>query len=309
MNIQKYSLFFLVFLSFNLHPADYQLPEDTLGNLCKPVKTTASGFAHYIKNVYNNPLYASDVLPNNFDHCKQLLEHAKVNNLASDFPLCNLQLFTYKAIASPYVNIHAFEDIVGALPHLLQHYCTPRRSANLLQLQENVNKLFLHKFKNHFSDFQKSPTTFFNELSGEIIGALGKEYDTAALQDLQKTALMFLEVSLSKLMWCPEDGMKSWYSVKSVSEKLVKLLDANILANQEDLNLLFVTLLERYCFFLDIARDRLPSNFFETLKFNVETSGSLMLFDLEEQEALMESKKERILRCIASYTPSTPIAS
>jgi len=102
---------------------------------------------------------------------------------------------------------------------------------------------------------------------------------------------------LSKLVWSPEDGEKTWNSVKDISYQLATLVDNNILVDINDLDDLFWTLTYRYCYFLEIAGSDLPLEFFEKVKNDI-TAQELLFLELEEEDNLFESKASYLTRSL-----------
>ena len=122
----------------------------------------------------------------------------------------------------------------------------------------------------------------------------------ASILLLRKTMLVFLEGSLSKLIWSPIDGIGTWRSVKTIAQQLATLMDHSIITDVDDLNSLYITLVERYCFFVDIASLDLPTPFYEEVKKDIFASAQHSLFTTEEQDELIQSKKDRLLTAIMS---------
>jgi hypothetical protein len=299
MNIRLYSLLVLT-LSLSVNAEDNQASADTLRFLCQTVKPTAAGFTSYLKDVYNNPYYAQEVLPNHMNHLIQFLEHGKTTNQSRDYMESVVRLFSHKIKGCPYLITQSLDRVLQALPRLLEGHCVEQyRSFN--PLQEKIETIFYERFKADFSLFKNNPTTFFHDLSQEVVQALTVHtaaQDEVTVGALQKTVLIFLEVALNKLIWSPEDKIESWNSVVSIGESLAKLADCMIVADTEDLNGLFITLIERYCFFLDVTSEHLDAVFYQQL-CDAITSGNGTLLTLEEQEACMETKRDRLLRAIA----------
>ena len=85
-------------------------------------------------------------------------------------------------------------------------------------------------------------------------------------------------------------------SVKVIAKNLTTLKEHNII-NQDDLDDLFKSLLERFCHFLDLAGSDLSVEVIQKIKEDI-ASGNLMFLELEEQEDFMETKSERLGRSI-----------
>jgi hypothetical protein len=306
-------MLFLLFatLSLNIHTEDNQVLESTLRDLSAPVKTTAAGFTSFLKDTFNHPDYIREILPYNLSHVAQFLEHGKKQPRA--YAQSVLRLFCNKLKATTYINAYSFNALARELPSLLEGYFLVQR-ANTHALQEKINTLLFNNFMKKFSTIKtiddasqiNANNPLFNDIALEIIEVLSKEQEIAdvSTEELRKTVLIFLETCLSKLVWSPEDQMDTWKSVKSISEQLAALMDCNVIIDFDDLNGLFVTLLERYCFFLDIAGSSLSATFYQEIKKDLATS-SLLLLELEEQEQYIQPKLARLEQAIESARAQT----
>ncbi len=307
MNIKLLSLLLGALCSFNTYALDNQDVYDTVRDLCAPVKTTAEGFTHFLEKTYNHPDYTEIVLPSNFAHIMQFLEHGKKTEQPLAYAQQVLRLFSDGEKRCPYINAYAFQLLLQDLPSLLAGYFLVQRTSHIHVLQDKINKLLYTRFSCECALFnsmdvagaQTIATDLSKELSQEIYDTLNNNYGTSDIsaEELRKSLLIFLEVGLSKLIWSPEDQMDTWQTVKNISEQLAALMDHNIIIDYDDLNGLFVTLLERYCFFLDIAGTELPDIFYQQIKNDIASS-SLLLLTLEEQEQYIEPKIKRLQKAI-----------
>ena len=114
------------------------------------------------------------------------------------------------------------------------------------------------------------------------------------IDEFRDTLVCFLDVGLSKLIWHPEDGLQTWLSANAIANSLVAMADNNMF-DSDDAYELKDTLLERYCFFIDIVSKDLPANFFPSLKNDLANQRSALLDD-EELEKCLETKRERVAR-------------
>ena len=109
--------------------------------------------------------------------------------------------------------------------------------------------------------------------------------------------MVFLEICLSKLIWSPEDQFGTWLTTKAIADQLAILYQKTIVTDVEDLNSLCISLLERYCMFMDIAGAQFEVSTFEKIKEDIAICRTPLL-DLEEQEILLETKAQRLMRCV-----------
>ena len=290
----------VTFFSHSAKAKDKQYLEDSLQSLCAPVEPTAAGFAHFLKNSYNEPHYAQDFLPNNFAHALQFLAHGKQHQQTRSYAQSVLRLFANKLKGCEYVNAHALSELLAQLPHLLEQHFLVQRTPDINLLQTKINQLLYAKFLDKFTDFKSNPTSFFDDLTQDILEALtvhSSDNGDVSMEELRKTVVIFCEIALGKLIWSPDDTIDTWHSVKKISQQLAVLMDYNIISDPDDLNDLFVTLIERYCFFIDLAGHGLPAQFYLQLNHELEQPTTLLL-TLEEQEDYLESKAERLARAL-----------
>ncbi len=282
---------------------EYQRNEGVQANvtkLCAPITMTTAGIHDYIRLVYNNPQYTQEILPNDFSHLIQFLKHGIATKQSRAYLQSTLRLFTNKLKACPYVNACAFNELLEQLPALLQPHFLTTRTYAIDRLQKRINTVLYSQFLEKFDRFKADPNLFFSDLSHIILDELdaaNAELTFISPKEMHKAVLTFLEIGLSKLMWSPYDKQATWHTVVSISEHLTQLLENSILANTDDLNDVFVSLTERYCYFLDIAANDLPISFYREVSQQV-VSTTLPLLLLEEQEDFIESKAQRLLRSL-----------
>jgi hypothetical protein len=77
---------------------------------------------------------------------------------------------------------------------------------------------------------------------------------------------------------------------------MTELKDQGII-NQDDLDDLFKSLLERFCHFLDLAGSDLSMDVINSIKQDI-VAGKLLFLELEEQEDFIETKAERLQRAL-----------
>ena len=111
------------------------------------------------------------------------------------------------------------------------------------------------------------------------------------MKRLRTACTRFLEIAVGKLSWVAEDGIKTWHSAKDIADKLTNMSAAKIV-DSDDLYELLDTLFERYYFFVDAAKNLLPSSFFSELKYTVAEENTPLLDD-DELELCLETRRQR----------------
>lgn len=307
MKIVRGLLVILICISFwnSTHPVEeYHYTTD----FHKPVTCSPSGIQQFLTSTYNQLSYGADFLPNNFCHFIQLLEYGKHTHQKKAFAKSVVRLLNNKLKSSQYINAYAFAQLLEKLPNLLGDYFIIYKSSGLFESLKNSIYTMLYKaFKSDFDTFKSNPTNFLDALSQEVVNTIQeKNIAEASEQELRKVLLVFLEMSLNKLVWSPEDGVNTWDSVKTIAQYLTQLVEHNIFDDPDDLNDLFLTLVERYCFFMDLTSTDLSPSFYETVKNDIANQ-SLLLLELEEQEDYITPKRQILLRALA-HAEATALA-
>lgn len=296
----------ITIVSCNLKPEDFQYKDaQDFQEFLAPIDFSSDqSFSDFLQRSYNQPCYAQDFLPNNFDHLIQFLEHGISSHRPRIYEQHVVRLFANKLKSCGYINAAALSHLLGKMPVLLEPYFVIPKRFELHVLQEQIHSLLYARFAEKFSLFKSSPASSFddlfgnvsfNELSGEILNTLSNpqdEYDVS-MDELRKTVLLFLETALSKLIWSPEDGIETWRSVKTISEQLALLVNYNVILDLEDLNGLYITLIERYCFFVDVAGSHLPEKFYQEIKEDI-AHNKMLLLSLDEQDECLQTKRDRL---------------
>lgn len=286
------SLFFFTCLLMHAKsPTDYQVtvksdPNPQVNFFLQPVFT--QGVSQYLQTTFNDPLYVLEILPHSFAHVIELLQHGRDTKKPKIYFKSVLRLFAdeYKRTC---VNAYAFGDFLVHLPSLLKEQFIIDASKAFESLKDMVNEMLLSTFVAKFPEFKANPGTFLESVSQDIEDAV----------ELRKLVQLFLEVTLSKLVWNPDDKEKTWENVKKIGQSLQTLYKNQMIANQDDLNSLYLTLVERYCFFLDLTQKQLiqTPSFYQKIRDDI-ASRSISFLELAEQEQYLETKSQRILRVV-----------
>jgi hypothetical protein len=275
---------------------------NTLASFGQPVILNPVGIKKFLRYTYNHQDYALEFLPNNFCHMLQFLRKGKESHQKRAYVQSVFRLFSNKLKSSSYVNAYALSTVLDELPTLIGDYFVKEETKkNMAAMQLHVNEMLYSRFLSQFKSFKDNPVDFLDSLSRDIVVTIDhheihQPSDSMTPEELRKVTLMFLEVGLSRVIWNPAEIDGTWHSVKHLANDLSTLYDHDIIVDQEDLNDLFRTLLERYCLFIDLVGEDLPFEFFERVKKDIKEE-SLVLLDLEEEEEV-ESKSQRLMRSI-----------
>lgn len=263
-----------------------------------PVRFTSSGIHSFIKHTYNRSDYGQEFLPNSFSHLIQFLEHGNNTNQSKSFVKSVFRLFNQKLKNASYVNAYACADLLKQLPDLLLPTFAPKRSPR--NFKETINELLYSTFISRFKIFKKQPDIVLDELTEEIINVAGNEFEIeehVTVAQLRQVIMRFLEGTLNKLIWSPEDHQEIWKSILTISHQLHKLGEYNILDDTDDLDDLTWSLVYRFGFFLELTGQDLPVEFYTRVKQDIIDQPFLLL-ELEEQEKFITPKAEYLMRSL-----------
>lgn len=281
----------ILLTSHSVKAKDYQLPftnADIPGSYEFFARSiTQSGNKSFIKDIFNHPTYVDSFLPNNLHHMAEFLKNGNKTGKDAVYVRAVVRLFANKLKAASYVNAYAFSDLLAELPELLAPHFSIKADGILGSLKDIIFEIQYHAFKEQFPEFKANPETFLSNLAEQIEDAA----------ELRRVMMVFLEICLSKLIWSPEDQFGTWLTTKAIADQLAILHEKTIVTDVEDLNSLCISLLERYCMFMDIAGAQFEVSTFEKIKEDIAICRTPLL-DLEEQEILLETKAQRLMRCV-----------
>ncbi len=278
-----------------------QKTSDNLMGLHMPIIFTNNGIQNFFKQTYSHPRYAQEILAHDFSHMLQFLHYGKKMGQKRAYAKSVLRLFTNKLKSTPFLNGYAFLQMLQQLPPLLGDYFIVFKLDDLDPAKSAINDLLHSTFINQFDSFKEDPKIFFNSLSAQIVESLNSRYqfiEDVSADELRKSLILLIEIGLSKLVWAPQEEVETWELCKKIGNEVATLIDLNIVADPDDLNDLYISLIERYCYFLDIANNDLSIDFFDKVKHSI-FSDSLLMLDMEEQEVGIETKAERLMRALS----------
>jgi hypothetical protein len=268
-----------------------------------PVNFTPSGINYFLQEVYNRPEYGAEILPNNFSHFLQFLEHGITTRQTPAYAQSVIKLFSNKLKAATYVNAYVFEDILLPLQNIVKYYFVGPKPRTPTQLRASINDVLYTSFLSQFDFFKKNPKTFFDSVAQEILTSLNYELVGSAhevqKEQLRQTLIRFLELCTSKLIWSPEEPAQVWKSVKTTCSHFARLAHDGILDNADYIDDLYWSLTHRFCFFIDLCNTSLPASFYQTVQKDL-LNKNVLLCKLAEQETAIISKADILMQSITA---------
>lgn len=237
----------------------------------------------FLKDVFNHNKYA-DYLSDSWQHIFEFLDHINRSTKDKMHVKSVLRIFSNKFKQAQCINAYTVEKALPELLKLLEPHFIVQSERSVSSLKDILFEIQYQNFKAHFPEFKLNPDGFLSSLSQDLEHAA----------ELRRLITVFLEISLNKLIWSPEDQYQTWQNVKAISEHLTSFYQRTIVTDLEDLNSLCITLLERYCFFLDVTSAHLDVSTINKIRKDIQNSEIIML-DLPEQESVLKPKKERLM--------------
>jgi hypothetical protein len=251
-----------------------------------------------IQQKLRNPEYTKEILPNDFSSFSQLLTFGHNNAQPALYARSVVNSFTNLLKRSQYVNSKAFSALLENLPmQLMPYFALPASRAYIAdstlydasfgdRFGATVNSMLYSKFSTEYESFRQDPNVFLRSIGTNIVAAAQEEMMQA---QVRQSIIRFCEIALSKLIWDPAAQEATWATTKKISEQLARLLELNILDDTNDLEDLYATLLNRYCYFIEITATDMPASFFAAIRNDLK-SNDLVLFALTEQDTILEPK-------------------
>jgi len=252
------------------------------------------------------PHYKKEVLPNDFSYVSQLITFGTTSNQPPIYLRSVIKMFSNMLKSSHYVNAYALSSLLEQLPTIVNPYfsypLTTRFITNSAlydssftdRFAATVHSALYIKFSTEYESFRQNPDLFLHNISADIVSLAHEEMEYVQIRN---DLIRFCDIALSKLIWNPHDQEKTWEITKKIAVQLARLVEHNILDDSNDLDDLYWTLLNRYCYFLEIAALDMPESFYKALKFDM-SSNSSVLFALPEQDFIIESKLSYMQRII-----------
>ncbi len=236
-------------------------------NFAKPVTFTQPGIHYFIKQIYNHIDYA-DFLAHNMYHITQFLKSMPTDSC----PI--LRMFGNKFKQTAYINPYAFADLLHEVTPLLKATVSPDKQ---ISLKNQISKTMYDQMLYKFDYLKQDPYAYFNELTDNLITLMHQNPITNAQKlEISKAVVSFLEITLNKLVWHPTAYKNTWTNLLDIADQL-NIINENILHSNEDLNSLFITLLERFYLFLDLSYAEIPIDFYLNLRKHITEQPPLLL--------------------------------
>lgn len=255
-----------------------------------------------------DPSYRKKILPNNFSHLSNLISTGNNSNQPPAYLRSVVKLFSNLLKGAEYVNAQAFETFMDTFPTLTQPYFSLTASRTYItngalydahmfdRFKATVNNVLYFKFSSDYDAFKQDPAQFLEHISSEILTIAQEEITR---EHVRQSIVRFGEIALSKLIWDVAQPEKSWTNVKRIADQLATLLEYNVLDDTNDLDDLYWTLLTRYCYFLDLTATDIAPSFYTHVKHDL-LAGNIILFELPEQDTIIETKLSYMQRTLIS---------
>jgi len=289
----------LTFLIHSINTHSFQV-QDTPKHQENPLKSL-----HY---ELRDPSYRKKILPNNFSYFSHLITTGTKQNQPPVYLQSVTKLFANLLKGAEYVNAFAFELLLDTFPANVQPYFASHTTSKYItngalydmhmfdRFKAMTGTILYSKFSTEYDAFKQNPAQFLEHISAEIVTIAQEEMNR---EHIRHAIVRFCEIALGKLIWDVTQPERSWANVKHLSDQLATLLEYSIIDDMNDLDDLYWTLLTRYCYFLDLTATDTEPSFYTHIKQDLATH-ALLLFDLPEQDSLIETKLSYMQRTLLS---------
>ncbi|HLJ30861.1 MAG TPA: hypothetical protein VKU36_00335 [Candidatus Babeliales bacterium] len=259
-----------------------------------------------IQKELKTPQYRKNVLPHDFSHFSRLITFGTDTQQPPAYLRSIIKLFSNMLKSSHYVNAHAFSQLLETLPQFLAPYFSLHQSQAYItdsalydatfvdRFKATVNTMLYAKFSNEYDAFRQDPDLFLQHISSHIVAMAHEEL---VQEQLRQSMIRFCEIALSKLVWNPIAQEETWHITKKIAEQLATFLEYNILDDTNDLDDLHWTLLNRYCYFIELTTGDMPAEFYQAVRSDMQRN-DIVLFALQEQDYIVEPKRSYMQRTL-----------
>lgn len=171
-------------------------------------------------------------------------------------------------------------------------------------LQQDMERLMLSHFTNHFDLFQSAPDKFVADLSKTLshhTAAKNSWTDMAPeiewRERLRNTTVRFVETMLSKTVWDQNAHEGIWNSVMRSANSIYQLATYKIVGHMDELDLIYGALNDRFCWYLDFTGGKFPVSFYEEIEDDI-SRGAAFYLELGEQDEGIRTKKELLTESV-----------
>jgi hypothetical protein len=248
---------------------------------------TRDGVSLFLNQTFNNREYGTEFLPYSLSHLTQFLEFAHTNKQSPEFIEGALRLFNQKIKNAPFLTASALERFLErASPHFQEQIAvTP------FSLWQESKHLLSEAFREKFSFAQQDPLGFFEYVSKNLAHEVQTNMITP--ERVRATCMRFLSCTTDKIIWSPSDQIETWRSFKKIGDSFHELHVKKVIPDELDVNELYWSLIERYCYFLKLAGTRLSLDTCKSIKQDLFGRSIPWLLQ-KEQESILETKMERL---------------
>ena len=268
-------------------------------DLVAPVKFTTDGIQYFLTNVYDNPKYTKEIFPNNMNHFLQFLDFGIKTNQNLEFVEQVIRLFRQKVMCTEYVCAQETARVADRLVSMLEGFEIKGKSENKNH-EQAVKEICYNMFLSDFERFKSNPDAFLTDLSKQVCKGLENSAicsKQTSSKHIQNLIIRFMETTLSKVLWSPQDGKNAWEEFKVLGESVYTLYNRKIIESQDDLNDLVKIIVERFNYFLNIAGADMPVEFYQAAR-NDLTENKLPWLSTEELEKDITSKLDSLKKCL-----------
>ncbi|HSC25544.1 MAG TPA: hypothetical protein VLB80_05015 [Candidatus Babeliales bacterium] len=252
------------------------------------------------------PYYKKEILPNDFSHLSDLIAFGISTHQTSEYVRSLVKLFSNMLKSSHYVNASAFSYLLETLPRQLTPYFEFSLSREYItnsalydatfvdRFNATIYRVLYSTFSKDYESFRQNPDLFLKNITANIVTIAHEEI---VQEQLRQGIIRLCEIALSKLIWNPATHEETWFITKKIAEQLVTFLKYNVIDDTNDIDDLHWTLLNRYCYFIELTATDMPKSFYKAVRQDL-LSDNIVLFALKEQDSIVEPKLSYMQRTL-----------
>lgn len=255
-----------------------------------------------LKTNYKNKLFIICYLINNFSGLLSNTSPIIINSCSND------ELFLHSPIKFSSSGINCF------LKHTYNHPAyantiVPHNTCHFMQLLEHgknskqdhdyilaVLRLFRQKISS--ADYMSANeveriTSYVPTILESYLDEKQARQNKSSCRKLKNLIVHLVENCLSKTLWDCSNTEVMAQQLLQIGNNLENMLNANLIADQDDLNDLIHILIDRFIYVIDLAGADLPSSFYDNLKKQLDQATWMKLPEIED---LIDTKLQKIER-------------
>lgn len=243
--------------------------------LYSPVK----GLKCFFKHKFNNPKYATEILPYSLRDLTDFLSFCKKAELDRAFVRDIFRIFKQKLSS---VEFMCPLELAKALDQIPEHVKDLIKDETQ-EKRESIQKLIQKELKSSNKDKAAEAIT------EKIMAALKEENVDICTEELCSTIYSFTEISLGKALWSCHENSNPWNEFRALGDSIYKLYETKTICDEAKINDLIIELVSAFSKSIRLRAADLSYDFYTQAKEDLENDAIEWLL-LDETDELITPK-------------------